>query len=735
MRYAQARWLKRNRFVLRGTLAALMLLLGTECHAQSATPGNPITDAWSRDLNNYPGLPVELGVLFAKLQQKVQFPPARHESQLLPLLPSSTFSYIAIPNYGDAADQTLKIFHEELAESPLLRRWWEHGELAKFGLKTEQSLDQFSQISQYLGDEVVISAEMKGDLPKFLAVSQVRKPGLKKFLEDTIRSWSMAKPPVRVLGPEELSAASETIPKDQFVMLVRSDYFIAAADMATLREFNARLDASSREFGATEFGRRVTQEYRDGVTVLAAADLHRIVSLAWPAGNPSTAFQKSGFADVQYLVWDHKTIDGRRLSQTEVSFTGPRHGAAAWLANSSPLGSLDFVSPKAVLAATVKLSDPAQIYDDAQELARLSGSNTVAAVSPMERALNLSLKDDLLSLLSGELTVELDPADAPQQVQWKALLQVKDANHLQHTLNVLTGPMSAGMQPAEDGGVTYYGFRVPAGKKPLEVDYAFADGYLIMGSSKDAVAEAINAHKSGASLAKSKSFLAELPPQSSLKASALFYEDPLAVAAMEMRQVAPGPAGALFRSSQGTEAVVRVYGDNTAIREVSTSPAFDAAGALVVAAIAIPNLVRSRIAANEASAVGSIRTIVTSEVTYAAFYPKKGFASNLAALGMDPRGPGAAPSPEHAGLLSEPLANSACADGGWCTKSGYRFKVSGVCPRQACKDFVAVGTPVSGSSGTRSFCATSDGVLHYTLGAPISAPPNVEECRQWPVLE
>src|SRR5689334_10341184 len=47
---------------------------------------------------------------------------------------------------------------------------------------------------------------------------------------------------------------------------------------------------------------------------------------------------------------------------------------------------------------------------------------------------------------------------------------------------------------------------------------------------------------------------------------------------------------------------------------------------LIIAAIAIPNLLRSRIAANEASAVGSIRTINTSEVTYASTYPQVGFA-------------------------------------------------------------------------------------------------------------
>ncbi len=737
MRHAQARWLKRNGFALRSILAGLMLLLGTECRAQSVNAANPFTEAWSRDLSKYPGLPVELSVLVAKLQQKVQFPPARHESRLLPLLSGSTFTYIAIPNYGDTADQTLKTFREELTESSLLRDWWEHGEVAKSGHGVEQSLDHFSQISQYLGDEIVVSAEMMGDLPKFVAVSQVRKPGLKKFLEQTIQSFGVAKPPVRVLGPEDLSSGSETGPKNQLVILVRPDFFIAAADMATLREFNARLDASSREFGTTAFGQRVAQEYRDGITVMAAADLHRVVSQFTPTGPPSSSFQKSGFADVQYLVWDHKTIDDKQLIQMEVSFAGPRHGAAAWLANSSPLGSLDFVSPKAALAATVNLTDPAQIYDDAQELAKLAGSNTFEAVPPLERAMNLNLKDDLLSLLSGELTVEIDPADAPQQLQWKAMLQVKDASHLQRTLSTLTGPFSLGMKPVEDDGVTYYGFHVPAGKKPTEVDYAFADRYLILGSSKDAVAEAVNVHKSGASLAKSKSFLSALPPPSSLKVSALIYQDPLVMAALELQPSAPGLAWQLLRSSRSTEAVVGVYGDNTSIREVSTitNPVFDVSGVLVAAAVAIPNLLHARSAANEASAVGGIRSIETAQVAYAATYPKKRFASNLAALGIDPRGPSAVPSSEYAGFLSESLANPACAGEGWCTKDGYNFKVIGVCQLQTCKDFVAIATPVSSSSGTRSFCAASDGVIHYEVGAPISSPLSVEECRQWPVLK
>ena len=56
---------------------------------------------------------------------------------------------------------------------------------------------------------------------------------------------------------------------------------------------------------------------------------------------------------------------------------------------------------------------------------------------------------------------------------------------------------------------------------------------------------------------------------------------------------------------------------------------------LIIAAIAIPNLLRSKIAANESSAVGSVRTIVTSQVTYSSSWGT-GYATSLGALGGTP---------------------------------------------------------------------------------------------------
>jgi hypothetical protein len=182
-----------------------------------------------------------------------------------------------------------------------------------------------------------------------------------------------------------------------------------------------------------------------------------------------------------------------------------------------------------------------------------------------------------------------------------------------------------------------------------------------------------------------------------------------------------------------TPEIICVYGEQTAIRETSTSGAFDVAAVLVVAGIAIPNLLRSRIAANEATAVGSLRTVNTAQVTYAVSYPQRGFAANLATLGPDPRGLDAQ-SENHGNFLDATLGNPNCAADAWCTKSGFHFRVSAVCKQLVCKDYVAVATPVDTNTGTRSFCSTSDGVIRYKVGAPLDAPVTVSECKAWPPL-
>ena len=129
---------------------------------------------------------------------------------------------------------------------------------------------------------------------------------------------------------------------------------------------------------------------------------------------------------------------------------------------------------------------------------------------------------------------------------------------------------------------------------------------------------------------------------------------------------------------------------------------------LIIAAIAIPNLLRARIAANEASAVGSVRTIVTTNTQFYTTYGQ-GFAPAVANLG------GATP-------CAAAYANACLIDPILTTgsKSGYSFTDvpntgagTVVSPYTA---FEINGTPLNpGSSGQRAFCADQSGVIHYNL--------------------
>jgi type IV pilus assembly protein PilA len=133
---------------------------------------------------------------------------------------------------------------------------------------------------------------------------------------------------------------------------------------------------------------------------------------------------------------------------------------------------------------------------------------------------------------------------------------------------------------------------------------------------------------------------------------------------------------------------------------------------LIIAAIAIPNLLRSKMAANEASAVGSMRSLNTAEVTYAASYPDTGYALTLAALG----GTSAQCTPPAlASIANACLIDSVLTLG---SKSGYDFTAVGATPNPAgvLQTFATTALPsVPGTSGQRGFGSSQSGVIYYTL--------------------
>ena len=131
---------------------------------------------------------------------------------------------------------------------------------------------------------------------------------------------------------------------------------------------------------------------------------------------------------------------------------------------------------------------------------------------------------------------------------------------------------------------------------------------------------------------------------------------------------------------------------------------------LIIAAIAIPNLLRSKIAANESSAVGSIRTIVTSQVTYSSSWGT-GYATALGVLGGTPAVCAVGAAAANACLIDPILSAGA--------KSGYNFATNATLPQAigavtVNNGFEVEGDPVArGTTGQRSFCADQTGVIRF----------------------
>lgn len=136
---------------------------------------------------------------------------------------------------------------------------------------------------------------------------------------------------------------------------------------------------------------------------------------------------------------------------------------------------------------------------------------------------------------------------------------------------------------------------------------------------------------------------------------------------------------------------------------------------IIIAAIAVPGLMRARISGNEASAIASVRTITTAEAAFSASCGAGGYAIDLADLGLAPTAGGDAFIP----------ADLVAASPGGAPKSGYEFTITGgtgevtVAAADTCNgstndaetEFFTIADPISATTGSRFFGADQTGQI------------------------
>jgi ferric-dicitrate binding protein FerR (iron transport regulator) len=539
--------------------------------------------AWSRNLDQHLALLAEFAHLENKLQT-VQMPGLRYNSKLLPDLPAGTVLFASIPNLGDAVQQANQLFQQELQASSVLDEWWQQSQSRRHGSDLNQIVDEIHALSQYIGDEIVFSIAMAGREASPLVVAEVKRPGLKDFISQELARHGDASRPAGIQVLDEAGLAATTTQKRSgLLMLVRPDFVAASVDLVALKQFNDAVNHGGGGFAATPFGQRMNAAYQHGAGVLFGADLATMAAMHkanHPNRHRNENFANTGLADVQYLVAERKEIAGEPLNHAELSFNGPRRGLASWLAPPAPIGGLDFVSQNASAAAAFVAKNPSQMLDDILSIAGASGQ---ANLAKGESELGIQFHQDLADTLGGEVTLALDGPILPTP-SWKIIVEVYNPGRLQATIQQLVNDANDHAKAAQHkisleqeavNGLTYYRLDFVGSGRPVEIDYTFTGGYMIVAPSRALVMNALAVHQNGGSLAHSNDFRSLLPQDQHTDVSALLYQNLAPVVGPLTSQLTPSQLQSLRQlAAESKPSVVCAYGETNAIRVASNSRLF-----------------------------------------------------------------------------------------------------------------------------------------------------------------
>jgi hypothetical protein len=536
--------------------------------------------AWSPDREKYVGLMAELANVQHSIS-RIPFPEPRYSSDLLPRVPADTVLYVSIPNLGDFLNQANAIFQNQLNQSPELQQWWTHNQQ-----RNPEALNDFvakiHDVSTYLGDEVVLVGFGQGNHSGVAMIADVQRSGLKEELE---QQFSDANGKFVVLDPASLATATPMTGPGGFA-LVRDREVVFGNNLATLKLVNAQLDAGASGFAQTTFGTQIAAAYNRGAGIVIAANLHQMLqdSMQNRAQLPEQArgLEANGLEGVQYLIAEHREINGMPANHLNLQFAGTRQRIASWLASPAPLGSLDFVSPNASLAVATLTKDPASIADDLMAIASQS-RGTPVTWSDIDTKLQISLRDDLIANLSGDFLFGIDGPVLPTP-SWKLVIGVNNPAALENALERMTqairsqlnGPKAHPVSITAEtaGSRQYYVVRdVATGAQVAQ--YTFSNGYMIVAPTRALLMDSLKTQQSGNSLAHSSSFRALLPRDENENYSAVAYQNLSPVLAPLLSQFGGESADAIRKlASDARPTVICAWGKDNRIEAASDSRLF-----------------------------------------------------------------------------------------------------------------------------------------------------------------
>ncbi len=239
-----------------------------------------------------------------------------------------------------------------------------------------------------------------------------------------------------------------------------------------------------------------------------------------------------GMLDATTMVIERHRDGEWYATNAEVRFSEQRRGMVAWLAEPAPMGSLEFVSPDAYVAASAVTKDAADMFDDLLGFAAAQNEQTVEQLQVIQQIIGLDLREDFAATIGGEATFALDGPMLPVP-SWKLIVEVYDPSTLIHTMeravDLINLKLAAEDTPglvfetSEGSGRTYYSIS----REGLDFNIVFTtiDGYLVAAPSQALIDQAIDYRAADVTLAGSAVFQSLLPDNGYSDCSALVYRD------------------------------------------------------------------------------------------------------------------------------------------------------------------------------------------------------------------
>lgn len=500
--------------------------------------------SWSRDAARYLQLLNELAALKKDLNN-VARPGLRTSTRLLDLQPAGTAFYAAIPNLSQTLADSYRLVEQRISQNDLLKEWWQKQGEARAN-SPAKAFDQIREFGAYLGEEVVLSAELtaSGQADGPLVVAELRDAaGCENYLAQRIAGLPANQQSHIRLIADPLTATSAG--DHEMLVWIHGDLLAASPNLPTLQRFAATLSAApANSFKETSFYARIAERYQAGTGLLVAADLEKITPQLThdvrPSGNAMkdhhehglAATRQLGLLNLKHFIAEAKEVDGKGQNNATVSFTEPNRGIAAWLAQPGPMGALDLISPDANVVAAFVVNQPTKLVDDLFAAMKTVEPKFEEHLAKFAGEHGINIRNDFAAPLGGEFAFAVDGPVLPTP-SWKMIVEVYDSARLQQAIERLAeeinkyaqqdGKRGVALERAEASGRTYYTLKsLDLGN---EISYTFANGYFIAAPRRALLDRALGYRDAGYTLTRSPRFVGALPADKQPNFSALVYHN------------------------------------------------------------------------------------------------------------------------------------------------------------------------------------------------------------------